>query len=639
MTELTSAQQAAVDACDQDLLLRGPPVSGRTTVLLAAGERIMDRESIFASRVWCVASDVRTATRWRTLLGRHHALSGAEILEPGRWLRAVDTTWQEFEGSPEHYARAKAQKAVLTRLSLPAGTLSALGLMHEGQPVSVQRPLYPPNDYSMGYQEKVHRLTADYEHDKRQLEDLAKHTVAVFKGQKITREDHLLWACHQLHNGQGSALREALGQRFGLVLVDDLEVFSPLERAFLRLLLNGSAVRLAVTGRLPEGPDVASDWTARLDQPLTELHLHDRFNRPEILLFARALGGASSSALLPARGPGGRVSPVIRVPALLQLVPHVQQHIELAAQEGQTLGILVPDHLNTIYEHLTKHQLGVERWAPRTWSFEATLKAGLRFVCGLSSPTGGHPLLDPAWRTLREAAGRKIGLSRTERATLHEWWRHGVERPSTHPLRRAESALGTCQTTREIGGVILQLQAATQPPLPQVEAFMDTYPDPLEALTVLTAQDAVPPPVFATLSEFSGHWDKVVLLLQASQPVTAEILRGVTAASEELHLLTFGDAPARGTSVVLVEQDTRPEREALLELLRRSAPPSADDMRRLCADPLTRHLYHGRWPLDVSAERREAWVKCHGEPSSWAALGPSKHWETRVTLLEDFGLL
>ena len=169
MTELTSAQQAAVDACDQDLLLRGPPVSGRTTVLLAAGERIMDRESIFASRVWCVASDVRTATRWRTLLGRHHALSGAEILEPGRWLRAVDTTWQEFEGSPEHYARAKAQKAALTRLSLPAGTLSALGLMHEGQPVSVQRPLYPPNDYSMGYQEKVHRLTADYEHDKRQL--------------------------------------------------------------------------------------------------------------------------------------------------------------------------------------------------------------------------------------------------------------------------------------------------------------------------------------------------------------------------------------------------------------------------------------------------------------------------------------
>ena len=641
MIELTPDQQAAVLAGDRDLLLRGPPVSGRTTTLLQIGERIMDRQTLFASKVWCVSSSPRASLLWRAAVGRHHALSGAEIIEPARWLRDVwSAAFSEADsapGTPWQYARAAEHRSALEALALPRRLLEALDLLAEGDPQSLTKPTYPPNDYSPTYRATVGRLTAEYESHKRKLDDLGKYLEDVLEGRPVTRQDHLLWACIRLYQGRGEGLKTALTSRFGLMLVDDLEAFTPLERVFLRLLVQGTGIRLAVTAPLATAPDPVGLWQERLGRPLETRHLEERFNRPEILLFARALTEQTTTTWWPARGPGGQVSPAEHV-FVSELPSQIRPRIDQATRAGRTLAILTPAEFSTLYPNLRTGLPTLERWVPDRWPFEATLIAALRCACGLSSPTGGHPLLEPAWQVRQHAAEAPRWLSKSERAELHELWRKGKDPRGSCPLHHVTAALRTCRTTGEVGEVVLAQHAADQDLSAELRDFMSAFPDPVEALAMLTARAAVPRPVFATLTEARGHWDEVVLLLPARLPDLAEVLKGILAATERLHLLTFGQGPLRDAHPTSVEHRTRPERTATLQLLAQEDPPTSAELQVLLTDPLTRHLYHRWWPLNVPTARREAWAERYGELDTWADLGPSRAWEKKVTLLDDWGL-
>lgn len=619
-----------------NLLVSGPPVSGRTTALLHAAVDWIALHGRPARQVWWIPTSSRARYRNRQTLTAHRTLQTVTTFRPAEWLGSQPDVpdWTERPGP---YTNPADAEIYLYRLELPQQTLQDLGLTAEGHvdPHPV-RPPDPTNPYSPSYHEEVNRNRSHYENRLKAYLARKHHLQRVLDGRPITATDRVFWALGQLHHRRGT-LQANLNSSFGLVLLDDFHAFTPLERAFLRRLLTGANVQV-IASTEEHHAEAARSWLDALGRPSAERILRDRYVPLGHLLLGRTLDPMSTPR--PARGGTGELRPSIHVARFAELKPHLQEQAAHSEQAGRTLAVLIPPKLdNRIASLVGAQQWDTEEQRPR--AFREALLAALRYRLGLSDPKGGHPLLTQDWHIPDPDRARKLWLPDRTRAAIRAAWNAGrMDNPAARlrpwaVLTEQQERLDHCRSTAELAATVQNLQNLA--PTPADEAWIAQTPDLFVALQQLTARTLVARPFLGVLGRTTGHWDDVVIILECKDADPLAVAQGVLRATRSLRFLTFGPTPPGPTHPATLPQ-TEPRHADLLRLLAQPTPPTPEELCRITGDPILRHYYETHWPDEVPDEWRDAWATAHGKPVTWPEGTPSRAWVTARSrlLLEEW---
>lgn len=655
--KLSDDQARAVEASRHvpNLTLKGPRLSGRTTALLHVGMQAISDKKIASHKLW-VLKPVRGPVRhWETLLEPYPSLRLATV------------------GSVYDLCRGLLQEL----------TLSTARPQEDYLPSSVrdERRLIQENITRKGWLKAfeaeadrlelrripVRRDLKKSELDERRIRIMLERRPALFLRNRL----ELILAGLRLADAGDAAFYQALTQRCGLLLVDDLEGLTVLERMFVEALKSFALKTLPVSPSVfvtEEARTHASSSTPRTQQGT--VMLSSRFVRAEVLLLTRHLYPKPSvTEVLSATGFGGRVNrpEFYRVDETTDLEATLRAALEErvceSVRQGRRVGVVsahvgrdreweIADLQRLIHQaigHLDSHQLMRTLWGGVD---EGLLLAALRFVCRVSSFSGGHPLLDSVW--LQSDLETRY-IKADERSAIHRRWQDGELAKRGDALFYDEARFAECRTTLDVVRACLS-QESVSPSSPSF-IWAAAHPDPAVALTVLTAARRRPPVVVDRTSLES--WDDLYLILpertsqvdhlrlRAALHNTRERVQVILIASKEPEYPQNGSLsphPYTATSNYwkLTEYLTEcfltetPSQAGVEQFL---VPSGKPDLQKFSG--LFERYLHSHWPGHVRTDVLLRAQKRAGElsPEAWENLREaSLSWHRRRYLLSEYGV-
>lgn len=494
--DLTDEQRSALQPAGnrRNVVITGPPASGRTTALLHAAMHAMATHLIEARQVILLVPERQAWSQGRRILKAHRSLLGVQVMTASRLAAIIDQEWEpDSEKTKWSNRRRKDREAAELRAADTERALQGVG-------------------------------SEDFEKRRRAHYEKAGETNLLAGLPRFTNVERVLRsAARFVDPGRGQAMRQALPDLCSLILVDDLELFAPADLLFITALSQtfnwerrSQLILTSSTGARYQA------WASRLSGGFTyRVSLTDHMNRRQVLSLIEAVdtrvrgnedGRWPARTRIPARGMSeqfncafrrctpGQDAEITKVGfheapftagVLGTLRGHITAALHHAHENGQDTAVVLATSIRETVEHQLRTLWAVEK-IPETNDAPPELLAALRYVNGLSRPSGGHPLYDgslaASWQEYRE------------RRAADEAWALGTPLPATAIHARLEGFLSTSSSTAQ---VIRHLQVD----LPSVDSLPD---DPLRALERLLARQDEPRRYILPGMRFTHSWPQTI---------------------------------------------------------------------------------------------------------------------------------
>ena len=437
-----------------------------------------------------------------------------------------------------------------------------------------------------------------------------------------------------------------LADAFPLVLIDNFQRFSQLERSFITKLQGTERGSRGPTLLLASGTEEKAHL-AREAAPHLTVELTHRMNRRQILGLLEGVeraalrpGTSPPAPLMPARGLGGKVrvrtcgAAALREdrgappesgpfsPATLEeLRGHLHAALSKAWDEGRDVTVMASPALTGAVNTELKGLWEVER-IPRTNEAPLPLLAALRYKVGLSRPGGGHPLYE-----VLDGDGRWV--TKEERGQADRAWAVGRRLSNAALHFDLEERLGRACSTAEVCAVV-----GKQP----IEPLDD---DPVRALETLLARRAEPRRILA-LDSKAVNASHSMIYVCSERVTTTEFRRVLEHTLDDLTLILVSSRRCHlqdsgGVAVKEVMADAQANAWPEDELTGRCMI-DADRLKELMEHAATGPYLKHHAPRCTDEETLAMWIKTapHCVPAEWETVRePARLWHTEVRLQEE----
>lgn len=635
--QLTAEQRAALagEPHRTNLLITGPPASGRTTTLHHAAMHLQGQRVVGADHMLLLVPDDESRARARRQLEAYRSLRWVRVMTPVQLARTLNPDrWRSDE------------------------VLAGFGRRYTAE-----------RRRQLDEREPTDQVPSDLTNLLRSADDNALSGPAA----NTDLERLLAFIGRHRRVKEGGPQRSELQAAFPLILIDDLDRFSlsglllaaaltqqhgPEPQSQL-LLTSGTGPRFQAWQKVRQPPQYLDLPTL---VPEVQVPLTARMNRREVLDLLEVLSPAPARrgtpapapVFQPARGFGGRIE-VRPGQALRRLAPdarsellHLTQRLHAVDEDDPATQTLLHTlqtlqrqafeagrDLAIVFDTYSAGDVGaalstgfLTALRPLTEDIPHDLTAALRCVCHLSRPGGGHPLYD-------SALGHNRFVSQAQRRQADAAWTQGRPLPVNAPHAELERNLQAADTT---AAVLELLRTRTLRSALDVHDLNQLPDEPLRALEHLLARNAQPRLWIGTLHKLTHSWSDVILISRTALPQD-DFRHVVERTLDHLTLMILGEArTVAGETQVLGSVRQAASSAWPTALLTGQENASAQQLRELLDHPHFGPYLRDHAPRHVSATVLTQWLRATRKdaPAAWRSVRePARPWHLHVTLQEE----